>query len=294
MIEVNSLALRGGTIMRGLPRSALLHSGLVVIALCAMPLTLPAQGFGGQGGGQGGQGGGQLGSGFSMGGGQLGSGFGQSGGMGQLGSGFSMSGSSGMSGSFLGSSQGFRPSNGTGLTGRLPGNSSSDPFGTFRKDPRAANAATGNTTGMNNNRQGNMTGMGMQGLGGMNRFGNMGGFNQFGMNRGGNMGGMQGMGMNQGMTNQNSIQPGFVLRPNIPTSPPQPRSEMIARLESTLRGATTLRSLDNLSVRMEGDTVILGGTVATDTERTLSEAILRLEPGVYSIKNEIQVKPPGS
>jgi hypothetical protein len=275
-------------------------AGLAVVAgwLMASSEVRAQGGFGGQqGGGQQGGFGGQQG-GF---GGQQGGFGGQQGGFGNLLGGMSGSGMSGsLAGGFLGSSQGFRPSGNTGLNNRLPGASNStNPFDAYRGDPRNSGATTGNATGMNNNRTtGNMTGMnnrmgnmtGMNQFGGMNRMGNMGGMNQFGgMNR---MGNMSGMGMN-GMSGQAVVQPGYVLRPNIEAPPIPPASETAARLQIVLTQSTSLPSLRGLNLRIEGDVIVLSGTVATDSERTLSEAILRLEPGVYRVKNELQVRPTG-
>ena len=282
--------------------SRLVFAGLAVVA-CWLVTSSEARAQGGFNQGLTGNGSGQLGSGFGMGGfGQNSfgmSGFGQSGlglsGFGQ--SGFGISGSSfGITGSgsngFLGSSQGFRPSGNTGLNNRLPGaTNSSDPFSAYRGDPR--NSGTTGTTG---NRTGNMAGTnnrnmtGMNQFGNMNRFGNMSGFGG-NMNRFGNMNnmGMNGMGMN----GQALPQPGYVLHSNIQTPPPPPPSETANRLQTVLQQSTSLPSLKGLGVRVEGDTVVLSGTVATDSERTLSEAILRLEPGVYRVKNELKVKPPG-
>jgi hypothetical protein len=281
----------------------------VLFGLALVPSLASAQGgsgFGQLGSGFGQSGGfGQLGSGFGQSGGfgQLGSGFGQSGGSGQLGSGFGQSGGSG--GSFLGSGQGFRPSSGTGLGNRLPtGASSSDPFGSFRNDPRSMGSATGgNTTGMGNNRTGSMTGMGnnrmgnmmggnMTGMGMNNRMGNMSGFNQFGMNRGMNMMGGNMMGMNNQNMAQTVARPGYVLKNNIEVPPLPPRAELHTRWENSLRQSSSLRSLQNLTVRTDGDAVVLSGTVNTDSEKQLSEAILRLEPGVYNVRNELTVKAP--
>jgi hypothetical protein len=281
----------------------------ILVGLLILPVTVQAQGgFGGQGGmgiggggfggggfGGGGFGGNSFGGGLSGGFGQLGSSFGQSGGFGQLGSAFNQSGGSG---GFLGSRQGFRPNGGTGLNGRLPtGSSSSDPFGSFRADPRSSGAASANTTGMGmgNNRMGTMTGMGMNGMN-MNRFGSMSGFNQFGMNRGNMMGmGMNGMGMGMnGMNQANTPRPGYVLQHHIPQPPAPPPSQTVARLENSLRASPSIRSLQNLSIRMDGDAVILSGTVGSESEKSLSEAILRLEPGVYRVRNDLQVRPNGT
>lgn len=281
-------------------------AGLAVVAgLLLTSSEVRAQGFNqGIGGNQFGMGGNSFGMGgnsfgmsgnsFGMGGnsfGMSGNSFGMSGNsFGMSGSGFGLSGSG--SQGFLGSSQGFRPSGNTGLSGRLPGaTNSSDPFSSYRGDPRASGSATG-TTG---NRTGNMTGMNNRNMTGMNQFGNRTGMNGF--NFGGNMnrfGNMNNMGMNgMGMNGQNTPQPGYVLHPVIDVPPAPPPSETVTRLQNVLTHSTSLPTLKGLNIRMDGDAVVLSGTVATDSERTLSEAILRLEPGVYRVRNDIQVKPAG-
>jgi osmotically-inducible protein OsmY len=45
----------------------------------------------------------------------------------------------------------------------------------------------------------------------------------------------------------------------------------------------------NVSVTTQGGTVVLRGTVGTLQEKQLAEALLRLEPGVFDIRNEITV-----
>jgi osmotically-inducible protein OsmY len=42
----------------------------------------------------------------------------------------------------------------------------------------------------------------------------------------------------------------------------------------------------------EGEAVVLRGVVGSDRERALAEAVARLTPGVFNIRNELEVKPP--
>ena len=47
---------------------------------------------------------------------------------------------------------------------------------------------------------------------------------------------------------------------------------------------------DQVAVRMEGNAVTLTGTVATPHERKLAEQLVRLEPGVGTVDNQLTVK----
>jgi osmotically-inducible protein OsmY len=45
-----------------------------------------------------------------------------------------------------------------------------------------------------------------------------------------------------------------------------------------------------LSVTLEGDTAVIRGRVATEHDRDLAAAIIRLEPGVGQVRNELVVE----
>jgi hypothetical protein len=62
-------------------------------------------------------------------------------------------------------------------------------------------------------------------------------------------------------------------------------------LQDALRQSTSLTSGQNLSVRVDGQTLVLTGTVATARERRVAEGIVLLTPGVPSVRNEITVVP---
>ena len=47
-----------------------------------------------------------------------------------------------------------------------------------------------------------------------------------------------------------------------------------------------------ITVATDGNTVVLTGAVASDDERRLVENMIRLEPGVHSVRNELQVPQP--
>ena len=85
-----------------------------------------------------------------------------------------------------------------------------------------------------------------------------------------------------------SITPAFAAPPrNLVLRPRQDLQQVIA-------SAARLPSRANIRALALGDVVILQGTVTTDRERRLTEAIVRLTPGVLTVRNELIVRPPGS
>lgn len=59
-----------------------------------------------------------------------------------------------------------------------------------------------------------------------------------------------------------------------------------------LSSSPGLQGAQNLQVMMRGDTAILRGQVTSDYSRQLAAAMVRLEPGVYEVQNELQVVGP--
>jgi hypothetical protein len=60
-------------------------------------------------------------------------------------------------------------------------------------------------------------------------------------------------------------------------------------LESQLANSPSFPAGKNISVTVENNVVILRGKVADDHERDLAEAVIRLSPGVYNVRNELMV-----
>lgn len=58
-----------------------------------------------------------------------------------------------------------------------------------------------------------------------------------------------------------------------------------------LRQASSDRQLRGVNVQMIGRTAVLTGTVANESDRRMSELMLRLEPGVSSVENRVVVLP---
>jgi hypothetical protein len=133
------------------------------------------------------------------------------------------------------------------------------------------------------------TGSGMSGgignLGGLGRSGGMMG----GMGGLGGMSGARGTGMGTG----NISGPLYTARPE-PSRLPLPTGLVVrADLQQVLAnsGLERLPSLNKVQVLMGNNKVILRGKVASTQERRLTEAMLRLSPGVHDVSNELEVAP---
>ena len=88
--------------------------------------------------------------------------------------------------------------------------------------------------------------------------------------------------------------PGYIAEPvfDIPARP------ALATIQPALQGvvarATRLPSRDRIQVLADGETIVLRGQVRDERERRLAEAMIRLSPGVRSVRNELEPekKPP--
>jgi hypothetical protein len=177
--------------------------------------------------------------------------------------------------SFSGGS-GFGSSNSNGLGNRLPGASSSnsDPFASTRASPISSGQYGNNNRNLQN--LGNLSG-GFQG-------GQLGG--QYGNRAGGNIGNQMG---NTGNSAANTAaQPGYVLRPGFNVSAPA-NAEVPVRVQKVLVASSSLPSAGSFALTMEGSVLVMKGQVASESEKRLAEAMLHLEPGVYEVRNELQV-----
>ncbi len=69
-----------------------------------------------------------------------------------------------------------------------------------------------------------------------------------------------------------------------------PRTPDLVRtdLQAVLARSSRLPSSQNIQVVMDGNEVVLRGKVATAGERRLAEGLVRLTPGVRSVRNEIE------
>jgi hypothetical protein len=256
-------------------QSSMFGSGSVSNRNSMGGMTSPSSGFsgmggmgglGGMGGGFGGMGGGFGGMGSGMGGG-MGNGFGGMGGN---------SGFGGMGG--MGNNRG-----GTGAGFGNMGNAQGGFVG--------RNANANQFIGMNQNTGGN--GQGMNGL--QSLMGGQGG------NRG--LGGLGSRGANPAPNNfdqnQNpqgqSQQPSLRARQKIAFSYPKPRVAGIHTQVQQRFGKLTDRNVAMKNVRFatEGSgTVVLRGQVASQADARLAEKLVRLEPGVKSVRSELTFPAP--
>jgi hypothetical protein len=140
-----------------------------------------------------------------------------------------------------------------------------------------------------------MMGMGNRGLGGMNSYGMGGGMNSYGMgNRmmGQNPFGMGGYG-NFGNQNNQRRQLVTAYRSDIQIAA-RPSANLSTSLTRQLRETPGVRSLSPLQVTQQGRTLILEGAVATDHDKLVVERLVRLEPGVDQVQNDLVVRTPSS
>ncbi|MCR9295519.1 MAG: BON domain-containing protein [bacterium] len=90
----------------------------------------------------------------------------------------------------------------------------------------------------------------------------------------------------QGQQGQTTIRASIKLGFDVPRPSGLTRANNIADRLSRIPFATDLSSVN---LQVAGDTVVLSGTVdSSDTARKL-EGLLMLEPGVYNVRNELQV-----
>ena len=67
-----------------------------------------------------------------------------------------------------------------------------------------------------------------------------------------------------------------------------------ARLTSRLQNAKEIQKQSPISVSLDQDIAVIRGRVATAHDRDLAGAMLRLEPGVGGIRNELTVDSPAA
>ena len=222
--------------------------------------------------------------------------FGQVGGQGGITAGGSLG--SGTQGSRLGSS-----SSGAG-SAAAQGGSTLSLSGRFQSDSNRfmqGSQALGQTTAGMSAAQG-VFGGGLQG--GRNSLTNqlfsLGALGAFGGARGRNL---FGMGMQSQQTNQQSSRQ---IRTHMVVAFPNPlrdsqdssaaqtvRSRVMSRMDRTLRRALGERARE-VQVRLEGSTAVLRGAVSSDHQKQLAELLVKLEPGIADVRNELTVDPHGS
>ncbi|WP_029630276.1 BON domain-containing protein [Zavarzinella formosa] len=77
---------------------------------------------------------------------------------------------------------------------------------------------------------------------------------------------------------------------DFPTRPVE-FNELRSELRQMLDRSTSIRNPSRILVSVEGNTVVLTGAVSDPKEIRLVEGMVRLTPGVYSVRNELQEAP---
>jgi hypothetical protein len=112
---------------------------------------------------------------------------------------------------------------------------------------------------------------------------------------GGGLGGLGGLGSLFGGfgagTSQNT-------RPAIRTrlrsainAPPIPAAQVQMNAMGRFRSLATRPALNGISVNMRDRTAVISGVVSSDRDRRMSELLIRLEPGVARVDNQVVVSP---
>jgi hypothetical protein len=241
------------------------------IALLSSGSVSLAQNRGGMGGGMGG-------SAFS-GGGMGGGGFGGSGGFGGFGGGMGNSGFGGMGGGFGGGGMG-----GSGFGGSGFGNSG---FGGGQSG-FGGNMGFGNNGGGYGGQQ-NFVGRDANDM--QATFGQMGrASTQFFNNMNRNM--RSNSRRSTKKTVQNAAQPTRVAV-KVAFDPPRPSSSQMALdIRTRLAKLLAANHMSQPTVSMEGDTVVVSGTAASENERDVISQLLAIEPSVRNVRNEMTIGQP--
>jgi hypothetical protein len=75
-----------------------------------------------------------------------------------------------------------------------------------------------------------------------------------------------------------------------PVPAPAARAGFYPEVRAVIARSTALSRPGNIQVDVEGQTVILKGKVPSDEERRLAEGLIRLTPGVRTVRNELIVE----
>jgi hypothetical protein len=95
--------------------------------------------------------------------------------------------------------------------------------------------------------------------------------------------------VNEGAAAQRPYPPQLVLGPDLsgPTT-----TAVVSGLERHL-SRSSIRWVTQFEVSLVGRTAVLRGAVATERDRALAEALVRFEPGISDVQNDLRVAPPG-
>ena len=150
--------------------------------------------------------------------------------------------------------------------------------------------ATGNAFGANAfSNTGGLGGVGGLG-GGLGGLGGLGGGRVGGL---GGLGGLGGGGLGGGGMGSTSAQAKKQIRPIVK---PDIEVERLSAKTTATNAQQRLsriqfpKKLRGVTSSVEGDTVVLRGEVATESDRRMVERLLKLEPGIDSVRNEVKVQ----
>lgn len=206
----------------------------------------------------------------------------------------SFSGSS-SSASFMGSTGNFMGTSGsmTGMTGSNLGTNrnSANPFAATQANPFQLGQFGGTTTTGFNAAGGNVTGTNQFRAGSGNNFGAQNNFNNGMVGRNNMMGGSM-----TGTTGATQS-PAFTIRgltdsrsaSNSAGNNVRNASATISRFQSIVANSSRLSQSGTIACELVDGLYVLKGNVATVDDKQLAEMLLRLEPGVYTVRNELQV-----
>ncbi len=129
----------------------------------------------------------------------------------------------------------------------------------------------------------------------------LGALGAFGGGRGRNMFGAGGLGQQQQQQQGNRqvrthVVIGFTHPLQDPANAAQVRklrSRVLNRIDRMLQRALRERAA-GVQLRLEGSTAVLVGSVASDHQKELAERLVKLEPGIESVRNELTVDRGGS
>ena len=126
---------------------------------------------------------------------------------------------------------------------------------------------------------------------GLNSTGMMGG----GANMSGGRNTTTGSGMNSAanqLSGASGLRAGalYATRPAFQFTPIQ-ATTVRADLQDIVSRSSSIMAPGNVSVHAEGSMVVLRGFVANEQERLHVENMMRLNPGVYQVRNDLQIRP---
>jgi hypothetical protein len=101
-------------------------------------------------------------------------------------------------------------------------------------------------------------------------------------------GGMGGGAYGAGTTSSTGEAPKYVAVADFGARP-SISSRIQVDAQRVLANSTALTKAGSIQVSVDGGVLVLKGRVASEHDRTLAEGIVRLSPGVYDVRNELQI-----